>query len=122
MSAASGLRAEARACLLYRIPDFGSAHTPSALKMRDALARIRAIDPDLEVDGEMQADTALSQAIRDHIMPASTLKGEANVLVMPDLDAANIAFQLIKMIADALPVGPILMGVASSRPCSSRRL
>jgi malate dehydrogenase (oxaloacetate-decarboxylating)(NADP+) len=92
--------------------DFGSAHTPSALKMRDALARIRAIDPDLEVDGEMQADTALSQDIRDHIMPASTLKGEANVLIMPDLDAANIAFQLIKMIADALPVGPILMGLA----------
>jgi malate dehydrogenase (oxaloacetate-decarboxylating)(NADP+) len=92
--------------------DFGSAHTPSALKMREALDRIRALDPNLEVDGEMQADTALSQMIRDHIMPASTLKGEANVLVMPNLDAANIAFQLIKAIADALPVGPILMGVA----------
>jgi malate dehydrogenase (oxaloacetate-decarboxylating)(NADP+) len=92
--------------------DFGSADTPSALKMREALERIRILDPTLEVDGEMQADTALSQVIRDHIMPASTLKGEANVLVMPNLDAANIAFQLIKVIADALPVGPILMGVA----------
>ncbi len=68
--------------------------------------------PDLEVDGEMQADTALSQAIRDRVMPHSRLKGEANLLVMPNLDAANIAFQLVKVLADALPVGPILIGAA----------
>ena len=71
-----------------------------------------ARNPDLEVDGEMQADTALSQLIRDRVNPARRLKGEANVLIMPNLDAANIAFQLVKVLADALPVGPILLGPA----------
>ncbi len=60
----------------------------------------------------MQADTALSKLIRDRVMPNSTLKGEANVLIFPNLDSANIAFQLVKVMADALPVGPILMGAA----------
>ena len=92
--------------------DFGSHATPSALKMRAALALIRDRNPFLEVDGEMQADTALSQMIRDKVLINSRLKGEANVLVMPTLDAANIAFQLVKVVADALPVGPILMGAA----------
>ena len=92
--------------------DFGSHATASALKMRSALALIRDRNPFLEVDGEMQADTALSQMIRDKVLVNSRLKGEANVLVMPTLDAANIAFQLVKIVADALPVGPILMGAA----------
>ncbi|HEX8666338.1 MAG TPA: NADP-dependent malic enzyme [Beijerinckiaceae bacterium] len=92
--------------------DFGSADTKSALKMREALALIRERAPDLEVDGEMAADTALSQMIRDRVLPSSRLKGEANVLIMPNLDAANIAFQFAKVLADALPVGPILMGPA----------
>ena len=92
--------------------DFGSHATASALKMRAALALIRDRNPFLEVDGEMQADTALSQMIRDKVLVNSRLKGEANVLVMPTLDAANIAFQLVKIVADALPVGPILMGAA----------
>jgi malate dehydrogenase (oxaloacetate-decarboxylating)(NADP+) len=92
--------------------DFGGSDSASAHKMRAALAMIRARDPRLEVDGEMQADTALSQIIRDKVLPASRLKGEANVLIMPSLDAANIAFQLVKVLADALPVGPILMGPA----------
>ena len=92
--------------------DFGEADTPSALKMREALALIHQRAPGLEVDGEMQADTALSQMIRDIVLPHSTLKGEANVLIMPNLDAANIAFQLTKIVADALPVGPILLGPA----------
>ena len=73
---------------------------------------IRARAPELEVDGEMQADTALSEAVRDKILPGSTLKGEANILVMPNLDAANIAFQLVRVLADAQPVGPILIGPA----------
>jgi malate dehydrogenase (oxaloacetate-decarboxylating)(NADP+) len=73
---------------------------------------VRERAPALEVDGEMQADTALSQATRDLVLPGSTLKGEANVLVMPNLDSANIAFQMAKVVADALPVGPILIGVA----------
>lgn len=68
--------------------------------------------PELEVDGEMQADAALSQIIRDKILPSSTLNGEANVLIMPNLDAANIAYHMIKVITDALPVGPILIGAA----------
>jgi malate dehydrogenase (oxaloacetate-decarboxylating)(NADP+) len=90
--------------------DFGSGDTESAFKMRTALALVREKAPDLEVDGEMAADTALSQLVRDRVHPGSTLKGEANLLVMPNLDAANIAFQLVRVMADALPVGPILIG------------
>jgi malate dehydrogenase (oxaloacetate-decarboxylating)(NADP+) len=92
--------------------DFGSADTLSAKKMRKALALIRARYPDLHVDGEMAADTALVQTIRDQLLPSSSYEGEANVLVMPNLDAANIAFHMIKVVADALPVGPILIGPA----------
>ncbi|MDH7794302.1 MULTISPECIES: NADP-dependent malic enzyme [unclassified Beijerinckia] len=92
--------------------DFGGLNSPGALKMREALGMIRHATPELEVDGEMQADSALSQAIRDHVLPNSRLKGEANVLLFPSLEAANIGFQLVKVLADALPVGPILMGTA----------
>jgi malate dehydrogenase (oxaloacetate-decarboxylating)(NADP+) len=92
--------------------DFGTDDAPSALKMRAALNLIRNAEPDLEVDGEMQADSALSQEVRNRVLPGSRLKGEANVLIMPDLPSANIAFQLTKMMADALPVGPILLGAA----------
>ena len=92
--------------------DFGESESGSAAKMREALALIRERAPHLEVDGEMQADTAMSQTLRDIVLPSSTLRGEANVLVMPSLDAANIAFQLTKIMADALPVGPILIGPA----------
>jgi malate dehydrogenase (oxaloacetate-decarboxylating)(NADP+) len=92
--------------------DFGSSETRSALKMREAVALIHERAPGLEVDGEMQADTALSQVIRDKVLPSSLLKGEANVLIMPNLDAANIAYQFTKVLADALPVGPILIGPA----------
>jgi malate dehydrogenase (oxaloacetate-decarboxylating)(NADP+) len=92
--------------------DFGAADTPSARKMREALEIIEERAPDIEVDGEMQADTALSQLLRDKKLPSSRLKGEANVLVMPNLDAANIAYQMTRMLADALPVGPILLGLA----------
>ena len=92
--------------------DFGESESGSAVKMREALALIRERAPHLEVDGEMQADTAMSQTLRDIVLPSSTLRGEANVLVMPSLDAANIAFQLTKIMADALPVGPILIGPA----------
>jgi malate dehydrogenase (oxaloacetate-decarboxylating)(NADP+) len=92
--------------------DFGGSDSASAVKMRQALAIIRATNPELEVDGEMQADSALSQAIRDRVLPNSRLKGEANVLLFPTLEAANIGFQLVKVLADALPVGPILMGTA----------
>ncbi len=92
--------------------DFGSSEARSALKMREAVALIQARAPDLEVDGEMQADTALSHVLREKVLPSSRLKGEANVLIMPNLDAANIAYQFTKVLADALPVGPILIGPA----------
>jgi malate dehydrogenase (oxaloacetate-decarboxylating)(NADP+) len=92
--------------------DFGSDDTPSARKMRDALEILRQRAPDLEADGEMQANTALSQAMRDLVLPSSRLKGEANVLVMPNLDAANIAYTMTMIMADTLPVGPILIGAA----------
>jgi malate dehydrogenase (oxaloacetate-decarboxylating)(NADP+) len=92
--------------------DFGAADTVSSVKMRKALSLARALRPDLEIDGEMQADTALSEMIRDQVLPKAGFSGEANVLIMPNLDAANIAFSLVKVLADALPVGPILMGAA----------
>jgi malate dehydrogenase (oxaloacetate-decarboxylating)(NADP+) len=91
---------------------FGASNSPSARKMRQALALIRAAHPKLEVDGEMHADAALSEAIRDRVMPASTLSGVANLLVLPNLDAANIAFNLVKAAGDGLPVGPLLLGMS----------
>jgi malate dehydrogenase (oxaloacetate-decarboxylating)(NADP+) len=92
--------------------DFGSENAPSAIKMRHALEILQKQAPDLEADGEMQANTALSQAMRDLVLPSSRLKGEANVLIMPNLDAANIAYTMMVVMADALLVGPILLGSA----------
>ena len=92
--------------------DFGDFDTPSSVKHREALALIRARDPALEIDGEMQADTALIEAVRDRKLPGSPLRGEANLIIMPGLASANIAFQLVKIFGDALPVGPILLGTA----------
>ncbi|WP_296713430.1 NADP-dependent malic enzyme [Rhodoblastus sp.] len=95
--------------------DFGSDNfSPVAAKMREAVEIIRQNAPELEVDGEMAADSALSQDVRNLVLPGSRLKGEANVLIMPDLSSANIAYQMTKMMTDALPVGPILLG--SARP------
>ena len=91
---------------------FGASDTASARKMRQALAMIRARAPGLEIDGEMHADAALVQAIRDRAVPDSRLSGSANLLVMPTLDAANISFNLLKAAADGLPVGPILLGMS----------
>ncbi|HTR16401.1 MAG TPA: NADP-dependent malic enzyme [Acetobacteraceae bacterium] len=91
---------------------FGSSNSDSARKMRQALALIRQRDPELEVDGEMHADAALSEALRDRAVPDSRLTGTANLLVMPTLDAANIGFNLLKAAADGLPVGPILLGMS----------
>jgi malate dehydrogenase (oxaloacetate-decarboxylating)(NADP+) len=92
---------------------FGTANTPTAAKMRRALGLIESLAPGLEVEGEMQGDAALSQEIRDRVFPNARLKGEANLLVMPTLDAANIAFNLLKTAAgDGITVGPILLGVA----------
>ncbi|MCH6587752.1 MAG: NADP-dependent malic enzyme, partial [Proteobacteria bacterium] len=92
---------------------FGSRDTPSALKMREALKALQAGHPDLEVEGEMHADAALDEAIRQRIFPSSRLTGQANLLIMPNLDAANIAFNLVKTLGEGLPVGPILIGTAA---------
>jgi malate dehydrogenase (oxaloacetate-decarboxylating)(NADP+) len=94
--------------------DFGSFDTDSSRKMRRATALLREKHPEIEADGEMQGDTALSEAARKLVLPHSHLEGEANVLIMPNLDTANVAYQMIKTVADALPVGPILIG--PSRP------
>jgi malate dehydrogenase (oxaloacetate-decarboxylating)(NADP+) len=80
--------------------------------MREALVIIRSRAPDLEVDGEMHADAAVSEAIRERILPDSVLSGEANLLVMPNLDAANIAYNLVKVVTGSVSVGPILVGPA----------
>jgi malate dehydrogenase (oxaloacetate-decarboxylating)(NADP+) len=92
--------------------NFGASDSETARKMRRALALVRERAPDLEVDGEMHADAALAEAIRDRAVPDSRLRGTANLLVMPTLDAANIAFNLLKAAADGLPVGPMLLGMS----------
>lgn len=102
---------EPRVALLSH-SNFGSHETLSAKRVRSALSIIRERDPHLQVDGEMQADAALMEDVRKKSFPHSSLSGVANVLVMPDLDAADIAFNMIKVLGDALPVGPILMGTA----------
>jgi malate dehydrogenase (oxaloacetate-decarboxylating)(NADP+) len=92
---------------------FGTEDTPTAIKMRRALEILRSTAPQLEVDGEMHGDAALSDDIRRQVFPDSTLKGQANLLIMPTLDAANISFNLIKTSAgDGLTVGPLLLGAA----------
>jgi malate dehydrogenase (oxaloacetate-decarboxylating)(NADP+) len=92
--------------------NFGTADTDSAFKMRAALADLRQRAPDLEIDGEMHGDCALSEKIRADIMPHSTLTGQANLLIMPTVDSANIAFNVLKVLGDAISIGPILLGVA----------
>lgn len=92
--------------------NFGSRDTASTLKMREAARILKDRAPDLECDGEMHADSALSETLRQRIYPHSTLKGEANLLVFPNLDAANITMNTVKMMTDALHVGPILLGTA----------
>ena len=92
--------------------NFGASNSPSAKKMRQALGLIHSHDPDLEVDGEMHADAALVEQIRHQALPDSTLHGVANLLIFPNLDAANIAFNLLKAAADGLPLGPLLLGMA----------
>jgi malate dehydrogenase (oxaloacetate-decarboxylating)(NADP+) len=92
---------------------FGSRKTASAAKMRETFALITARDPDLEIDGEMHGDAALSKRILDRVFPGSRLTAEANLLIMPNLDAANITFNVLKIVAgEGVTVGPILLGAA----------
>ena len=91
--------------------NFGGSNTASASKLRDALVMIRAAAPDLEIDGEMQADAALVPAVRAAAVNDSPLTGAANVLIMPTLDAANIAMHLLTVLGEGVTVGPILTGL-----------
>ncbi len=93
--------------------NFGTSNTPSAVVMRDTLALLRERAPHLEVDGEMHGDAALDPAYRHSLMPRSTLRGEANLLVMPTIEAANIAYNLLKTAAgNNIAIGPVLLGAA----------
>jgi malate dehydrogenase (oxaloacetate-decarboxylating)(NADP+) len=98
---------------LLSASNFGSLELPSAAKMQQALRLITERAPDLEIEGEMHGDAALSEEIRLKVFPRSRMKGEANLLIMPTLDAANIAFNLLKTSAGGgVTVGPILLGAA----------
>jgi malate dehydrogenase (oxaloacetate-decarboxylating)(NADP+) len=92
--------------------NFGSHDNHSARKMRCVLDLVRAKDPRLEIDGEMQADTALDDQIRARIFPNSLLRGRANVFVFPNIDAANIAYNIVRQFTEGVAIGPILMGVS----------
>jgi malate dehydrogenase (oxaloacetate-decarboxylating)(NADP+) len=93
--------------------NFGTAQTESARKMRRALGLIVQRDPELEVEGEMRGDSAVSAEVRQRLFPNSRLKGRANLLVMPSLDAANIALNLLRLLGEGLVIGPILLGAAA---------
>ena len=92
--------------------NFGADDTPCARKMREAVRMVWERAPDLECDGEMQADTAIDQTIRNRIFPNSKLKGMANLFVFPNRESANNAFNLLKSLEGGLPIGPILIGTA----------
>ena len=95
--------------------DFGSSDAPSALKMRATLALLQQRLPDLEIDGEMRGDSALDEATRGAFLPDSALHGSANLVVCPNLDSANIAYNLLKSAAGQnVTIGPILLGCAAA--------
>jgi len=90
--------------------NFGNRDSESSLKMRRALGQIQKLDPELMIEGEMQADSAISQRIRDELFPNSNLEGTANLLIMPNLDAASITKNMVKVIDRSVSIGPILLG------------
>ena len=93
---------------------YGSSKRASALKMRAARDRFVRLAPDVEADGELQGDAALSDEVRQRFLPDATLSGAANVLILPNLDAANILFNVLKMTGGkGVTVGPILLGAAA---------
>ncbi len=92
--------------------NFGTYDTPSAVKMREAARILHERFPNLEVEGEINADAALSEEIRSSAFPASRLKGQANLLIMPNVDAAHIAYNLLRMVGGGVAIGPILIGAA----------
>ncbi|AMO47828.1 Malate dehydrogenase [Enterobacter sp. FY-07] len=103
---------EPRVALLSH-SQFGSSNAPAAVKMRDTLALVRKRAPELMIDGEMHGDAALDEAIRHERMPDSPLKGAANILIMPNVEAARISYNLLRVSSsEGVTVGPVLMGVA----------
>ncbi|NCT72106.1 MAG: NADP-dependent malic enzyme [Xanthomonadaceae bacterium] len=92
--------------------NFGSHETPGSIKMRKVRELLLKRKPDLNVDGEMQGDTAWDEVLRNRIMPGSTLTGRANLFVLPNLDAANIAYNMVRVVTDGVAIGPILMGIS----------
>jgi len=93
--------------------NFGTSNAPTAQKMRDVLAILKERAPELEVDGEMHGDVALDSNLRKDIIPESTLEGDANLLILPNIDAANISYNLLKVAAgNNIAIGPILLGAA----------
>lgn len=102
---------EPRVALLSH-SNFGSHDNPSAVKMRNALELILERAPQLEVEGEMSADAALQEDVRDLLFPGSRLRGSANLFIMPNMDAAQIAFNMVRVLDEGVSIGPILMGTA----------
>ncbi|WP_421871338.1 NADP-dependent malic enzyme [Nitratireductor rhodophyticola] len=102
---------EPKAALLSH-SNFGSRDSESSIKMREAASMLKRVAPDLVSDGEMHGDSALSEVLRQRVYPQASLSGEANLLVFPSLDAANITLTTLKIMTDALHVGPILLGTA----------
>ena len=103
---------EPRVALLSH-SNFGSSNSPAACKMRETLAKVRERDPHLMIDGEMHGDAALVEGIRQDRMPDSPLKGSANILIMPNVEAARISYNLLRVSSsEGVTVGPVLMGVA----------
>ncbi len=92
--------------------NFGAVDSPSAVKMRDAYRIARERAPELEIEGEMHADTAMSTIIRNMLFPDSELRGPANLLIMPNIDAAHIAFTTAKVLTEGLSIGPMLIGLS----------
>ena len=100
---------EAKAALLS-YSNFGSRDGATSVKMREVYEKLQKTAPDLVVDGEMQGDLAINEDLRYRYVPKSALRGEANLLIFPNLEAANLSLTLLKELNNALPVGPILMG------------
>src|SRR5690606_34240171 len=104
------LNIEPKVALLSR-SNFGTSSSSSGSKMQAALALVREREPGLEIDGEMHGDCALDEALRKRIMPLTTLQGEANLLIFPNVDSGNIAYNLLKTAAGGnVAVGPFLLG------------
>lgn len=97
---------------LLSYSNFGSHDTPGAVKMRKVREMLLKRVPRLNIDGEMQGDTAWDEVLRKRIMPNTTLTGRANLFVMPNLDAANIAYNMVRVVTDGVAIGPILMGIS----------